>query len=127
MRNKSYLELTINSIIGEKTNLRGEFNIDGPLRIDGNFTGKVISRGKVYIGKTGNVDATIIAKTIVIGGAFKGEAFAEKAITVLKTGQINGRIYSCSVNMDDGVDFHGECKVLSREDIRELVTIKSKS
>ena len=58
-------DYSINSIIGEHTTFEGIFNIKGPLRIDGNFKGKINSTGRVIIGKNGRSESTIIAKTVV--------------------------------------------------------------
>jgi cytoskeletal protein CcmA (bactofilin family) len=124
MRKKSLQEYSINSLLGEKSNLSGEFNIRGPLRIDGNFYGKINSTGKVIIGKHGKTESVIVAKTAIIGGTVIGNVYAEEKVSVLKTGRVKGNIYSCSITMDDGVEFEGECKILSRTDISELVKIK---
>ena len=39
----------LNSIIGEGTRLRGEFGIDGLLRIDGDFCGTIRTTGKILV------------------------------------------------------------------------------
>ncbi|HOJ64237.1 MAG TPA: polymer-forming cytoskeletal protein [Spirochaetota bacterium] len=121
-----YSDFSINSIIGTGDSIKGEFNLKGTLRIDGYFYGKINSQSKVYIGKTGKVEATIIAKNIIVGGVVKGDIFAEENIVVLKTAEIIGNIYSCSINMDDGVIFAGECRVLNKDDMKELAETKRK-
>ncbi len=39
----------VNSIIGEGSEFKGEFNINGLLRIDGKFKGTIQTDGKVLI------------------------------------------------------------------------------
>lgn len=119
-------DFSINSIIGNCDSIKGEFTLKGTLRIDGEFNGKINSYSKVYIGKNGKVESLIIAKNIVIGGLIKGEIFAEEKITILKTAEIIGNIYSCSVKMEDGVIFDGECRILNKEDMKELIEMKRK-
>lgn len=119
-------DFSINSILGENTSFKGVFTIKGPLRIDGNFLGKINSTGKVLIGKNGRAECIIIAKTIIIGGTVKGDVFAEEKVIVLKTGEIIGNIFSHSINMEDGVIFNGKCKILSKEDIKNLIEMKKK-
>ena len=41
----------INTFVGDSTILRGDFEVNGPLRIDGKFKGSIISTSIVYIGK----------------------------------------------------------------------------
>ncbi len=119
-------DFSINSIIGVGDFIKGEFTLKGTLRIDGEFNGKINSYSKVYIGKNGKAESLIIAKNIVVGGLVKGDIFAEENIIVLKTAEIIGNIYCCSIKMEDGVIFAGECRVLNKDDMKELIEIKRK-
>ena len=119
-------DFSINSIIGDSTEFRGVFNIKGPLRIDGAFVGKINSYGKVYIGKNGKAESIIIARNIVIGGTVKGDVFAEENVVILKQAEIIGNIYASSINMENGVIFDGECRILDKNEMKELIQEKRK-
>ena len=41
----------VNSIVGEGTRFNGELDLNGLLRIDGDFTGTIKTTGKVLVGK----------------------------------------------------------------------------
>ena len=116
----------INSILGENTTLKGIYMIKGPLRIDGHFYGKIESTGKVIIGKSGRAESTIIAKNVIIGGTIKGDVYSEDKVLILKTGEIIGNIYSCAITMEDGVIFNGKCKILNKDNMRDLIDKKKK-
>jgi cytoskeletal protein CcmA (bactofilin family) len=122
----SLTELTINSIIGENTYLKGLFNIKGPLRIDGNFSGKINSTNKVIIGKGGRAECMIVAKVVIVGGTVKGDIYAEDKVLVLKTGEVIGNIYGSSVTMEDGVIFNGKCTIISKSNIKDVIEQKAK-
>ena len=126
MKSKKTSDFSINSILGEGTSFEGVFTVSGPLRIDGNFWGKINSDGKVIIGKKGRAESIISAKTIIIGGTVNGDIFAEDKVLVLKTGEIIGNIYSCSVTIEDGVIFNGKCNIVSKENIKNLIEKKKK-
>ena len=119
-------DITINSIVGTGTEFQGQINISGPLRIDGKFVGKVNSTGKVYIAKQARAEAVILANNVIVGGYIKGDIYAEKNVVVLKSAEIDGNIYSCSVNMDSGVLFNGECRILGSAEIKDLLALKRK-
>lgn len=119
-------ESTINSIIGENTLFKGTFYINGPLRIDGNFSGKINSTGKVIIGRNGRAECVITAKTVIIGGTVKGDVFAEEKVIILKSGEVIGNIYSKSITMDDGVIFNGKCEIIPENLIKDFIKSKSK-
>jgi cytoskeletal protein CcmA (bactofilin family) len=111
----------INTFVGDSTILRGDFEVNGPLRIDGKFKGSIVSTSMVYIGRKSISECVILAKSATIGGTIKGDIYAENSLTVLKTAEIIGNIYATSVHMDDGVVFDGKCQILSKDQIRELM------
>ncbi|MBN2323162.1 MAG: polymer-forming cytoskeletal protein [Spirochaetes bacterium] len=114
----------VNSIIGEGTTLRGEFELDGLLRIDGVFFGKVVTNGKVLVGKNGRAECDIIAGTVVIGGKVKGEVIATERITLLSTGELIGTIRTPRLIIEEGVVFDGTCEII--EDKNKLEKLKMK-
>ena len=111
----------INTFVGDSTILRGDFEVNGPLRIDGKFKGSIISNSMVYIGKKSISECVILAKSATIGGTIKGDIYAENSLIVLKSSEIIGNIYTTSINMDDGVVFDGKCQILTKDQIRELM------
>ncbi len=106
----------VNSIIGEGTTLRGEFNLNGLLRIDGVFYGKVKTNGKVLVGKNGVAECTIISGTVVIGGKVKGDILATERITLLSTGELIGNIKTPRLVIEEGVVFDGTCEIIEDKD-----------
>ncbi|HOS41394.1 MAG TPA: polymer-forming cytoskeletal protein, partial [Spirochaetota bacterium] len=58
----------VNSIIGEGSEFKGEFKVNGLLRIDGKFKGTIETEGKVLIGKSGEAVTDIKASIVIIGG-----------------------------------------------------------
>jgi len=123
--NVSYQEGSsfVNSIIGEGTKLKGDFNLSGLLRIDGAFSGSVKTDGKVLIGKNGVAECYIIASTVIIGGKVKGEIVATERITILSTGELTGNIVTPRLIIEEGVIFDGSCEII--EDREKLEKIKN--
>ncbi len=111
----------VNSIIGEGTTLRGEFDLNGLLRIDGAFYGKVRTNGKVLVGKNGTAECEIFAGTVVIGGKVKGEVIAMERITLLSTGELIGAIKTPRLIIEEGVIFDGTCEIIEDKDKLEKI------
>lgn len=106
----------VNSIIGEGSEFKGEFNINGLLRIDGKFMGTIQTDGKVLIGKTGEAITDINAKVVVVGGTVKGNVFASERVIMLSTGMVKGNIITPSLIMEDGVEFEGNCIINKKKE-----------
>lgn len=102
----------INSIIGEGTRFSGEFDLNGLLRIDGDFCGTVRTKGKVLVGKNGRAECTVYAGTVVVGGIVKGNIFAEEKVVILSTGIVLGNISSPRFIVEEGVLLNGTCKIV---------------
>ncbi len=113
---KSAEDNIVNSIIGEGSNFKGEFNINGLLRIDGHFQGTIETEGKVLIGQTGEAITDIKARMVVVGGMVRGNIFATEKVIFLSTGVINGNIITPSLFMEEGVKFEGSCTINKRPD-----------
>jgi|WetSurMetagenome_2_1015567.scaffolds.fasta_scaffold512989_1 cytoskeletal protein CcmA (bactofilin family) len=104
-------EAFINSIIGEGTRFKGEFDLNGLLRIDGDFTGTIRTKGKVLVGKNGRAECTLHAGTVVIGGVVRGEVFAMEKVIILSTGLVLGNITTPRLIVEEGVILHGSCRI----------------
>ena len=101
----------VNSIIGVGSDFKGEFKINGLLRVDGHFQGTIETDGKVLIGQTGEALTDIKARLVVVGGAVRGNIFATERVILLSTGVVNGNIITPSLIMEDGVTFEGNCTI----------------
>ncbi|MBN1698915.1 MAG: polymer-forming cytoskeletal protein [Spirochaetales bacterium] len=109
----------INSIIGEGTRFKGEFDLNGLLRIDGDFSGVIRTKGKVLVGSNGRVECTMYAGTVVIGGMVRGDIYSTEKVIILSTGMVIGNIQTPRLIVEDGVIFNGNCKIVEHATVRE--------
>ena len=112
--NKQSEDNLVNSIIGVGSEFKGEFKINGLLRIDGTFQGTIETDGKVLIGQSGEAVTDIQARLVVVGGSVRGNIFATERVIFLSTGVIKGNIITPSLIMEDGVKFEGTCTINKR-------------
>lgn len=101
----------INSIIGEGTRFKGEFDLNGLLRIDGDFTGVIRTKGKVLVGQNGRAECTLHAGTVVIGGVVRGEVFSTEKVIILSTGLMLGNVTTPRLIVEEGVILNGSCTI----------------
>ncbi len=101
----------INSIIGEGTTFKGDLDLSGLLRIDGDFEGNIRTDGRVLLGKSGRARCLIEADTVVVGGILKGDVKASSKVVLLSTSIVIGNIRSPQLIVEEGVLLHGRCIV----------------
>ncbi len=120
-------EITVHSIIGEGTRFRGEFDLKGLLRIDGDFSGVIRTQDKILISRNGRAECTIYAREVVIGGLVKGDIFADEKVEILSSGVVIGNIEVPRLIVQDDVVLHGKCKVLKVENKQEDVVLDTEA
>jgi len=105
----------INSLVGEGTTFNGELQLDGLLRIDGDFIGTIRTPGTVLIGKSGRAESTIEGGTIVIGGVVKGNVIAGEKVVILSTGMLIGNVTAPRLIIEEGVLLNGNCVIRTEQ------------
>ena len=115
----------INSIVGEGTRFRGELDLNGLLRIDGDYSGVIRTPDKVLVGKNGRAECSIYAGTIVIGGVVKGNIYSSEKIIILSTGMVIGNIVTPRLIVEEGVILDGECRIAKDVNLEEFEHLES--
>jgi cytoskeletal protein CcmA (bactofilin family) len=104
----------LNSIIGEGTRFRGDFDLNGLLRIDGDFSGTIRTKGKILVGLNGRAECNIYAETIVVGGIVRGNIYSTDKVVILSTGMMIGDISAPRLIVEEGVILNGNLRITGR-------------
>jgi len=102
-------------ILDVDASMQGTLTFKDPvnLRINGNFEGRLETKGSLVIGQNAIVRADITGEDITIGGKLTGNIFADKQIKVLATAHIVGDIVTPVLSVESGAVIHGKCQMLS--------------
>ena len=114
----------LNSIIGEGTRFRGEFDLSGLLRIDGDFSGTIRTKGKILIGQGGRAECNIYAETIVVGGMVRGNLFSTEKVVILSTGMMIGNICTPRLVVEEGVILNGNVSIRGKSSDDKQTTVE---
>ncbi|SIQ84308.1 protein CcmA, bactofilin family [Alkalispirochaeta americana] len=119
----------VNSIVGAGTFFKGQIDVSGLLRIDGDFSGGVKTSGRVIVGRGGRADCTIDAATVVIGGVFRGTIYASEKVILLETAMVLGNIFAPRLIADSGVILDGAVHLrgVEQKDPRQTVPAGEKT
>lgn len=100
------------SFLSESCELKGDLNLKGGIRIDGQLTGTLTSDSTIYVGETGKVEAEISTKSLVSGGEIVGNITAEETVQILSPGSVKGEIKTSRLGIEKDVYFNGRCQLL---------------
>lgn len=93
--------------------MQGTLSFKDPvsLKINGNFTGTLETRGTLTVGSTASVEAHITGENIVIAGRVKGDIMAKKMLVLMPTAVLTGNISTPKLNIVEGAVFQGKCQM----------------
>ena len=104
-------QATLNSMLGQGCKIKGDIELQGTIRIDGQFEGSISCPDTLIIGKSGIVKAEVKVKNAVIGGKLIGNIAAANKIELQSGSHVEGDISTARLVIDEGVFFEGNCKM----------------
>ncbi|MEK9824729.1 MAG: polymer-forming cytoskeletal protein [Methylotenera sp.] len=98
------------SILSEGAKFDGSLVFDGAIHLDGKFKGN-IKADKITVGKHGQLQGKVEAKTVIVLGEVKGELVCEE-LTLNPGSEVDGNISYASVKIYPGGSIIGDihCK-----------------
>lgn len=99
------------NLIGTGTEITGDINSNGDIRIDGSLTGNLKTAGKVVIGETGKVSGEIDCKNSEVLGEVHGKIKVSELLSLKATAKIFGDILTKKLAIEPGSKFTGNCKM----------------
>jgi cytoskeletal protein CcmA (bactofilin family) len=99
------------SLINKGTQLTGDIESSGNIRIEGNVTGNVVSKAKAFLGQSSQVSGDIIAQNAELEGEVKGNIRVSDTLTLRPTAIIHGDIITNKLIVESGAAFNGQCKM----------------
>ncbi|MET0070106.1 MAG: polymer-forming cytoskeletal protein [Candidatus Thiodiazotropha sp.] len=96
------------AVIGPSIKINGDLSGEEDLIIQGKVSGTIQLREKsLTVGKQGQVDANVLAHSIIIEGKVNGDLYGSERVSIRNTGNVNGNIVSPKVSLDEGCRFKG--------------------
>jgi cytoskeletal protein CcmA (bactofilin family) len=98
----------LNQIV-EGTEIKGTFNSDSNMRVDGKIDGTIDITGKLVLGVNGYIEGDIVCENAEIEGTFKGNIKVRGFLVLKATAKIYGDIYTQKFSVEPGAVFTGNC------------------
>ena len=97
----------VSGFLDKGTNVTGELEFAGTLRIDGNFQGSISTSDNLVIGEHAVVHADIKVGEIEIHGQFFGRIEAKGRVEVFPSGRVRGDIHTSMLCVNPGATLDG--------------------
>ena len=94
-------ETGINRIV-EGTLVEGTINSDSNLRIDGEFKGNLITKGRLVVGLKGKVSGTVNCLCCDVEGTLEGEVTVLELLSMKSSSTVQGDLYYGQLSVEAG-------------------------
>lgn len=99
------------NLIGNGTNITGDINSVGDVRIDGTLTGNISLKGRLVIGQHGKIEGNVICQNADISGEIKGKLQVTEMLALKTSAKILGDIATGKISIEPGAVFTGTCNM----------------
>jgi len=97
----------VSGFLDKGTNMTGELDFAGTLRIDGNFQGSISTGDSLVIGEHAVVHADIKVGEIEIHGQFFGSIQAKRRVDIFPSGRVRGDVHTPVLSVSAGAMVDG--------------------
>ena len=99
------------SIIAAGSQVKGELETSGVVKVEGTIAGSVRAEGQVLVTTNGFIDGNVYTREAVIGGKVKGAVYADERVEVQATCVINGDIHTKRIVVQEGGEVNGHVQM----------------
>lgn len=103
------ISIQVINLIGKGTRITGDVLSDGDIRIDGELSGNLESKGRLVIGASGKVEGEIRCKSCEIAGTHNGKLFVSELLSLKTSSNVSGEIITEKLSIEPGAYFAGTC------------------
>ena len=99
------------NLIGKGTNIVGDINSVGDVRIDGYLKGNLITKGKFVLGPQGVIEGNVSSQNADLSGEVKGTVEVSEMLSLKASAKITGDIITGKLAIEPGATFSGTCNM----------------
>ena len=121
------------NMITQGTTLDGNIHSQGDFRVEGNIKGDIKTSGKIVVGKTGVINASLDAESADFEGSFSGKLKLTGMLTLRSSAYIEGEVEISKLSVEPGATFNATCimkggvKELKKSEEKDSTEKKEKS
>jgi cytoskeletal protein CcmA (bactofilin family) len=99
------------TILGPEAAFDGKLTFQGAVRIDGKFSGEIVTEDVLVVGESAEVTATVNVGSLILNGLLRGNVRAKKAVELHAPARLYGDVETPQLVIHSGVIFEGHCKM----------------
>lgn len=120
--NHNHTTQALNDIsrIAANTKINGTIVTIADIRIDGEHTGDIITKGKLVLGEAGKVKGNITCGAADVYGECEGNIMCSNLVSFKSRAVYKGTLKTAQLGIEVGSTFSGSCSIISKEEAAKL-------
>lgn len=102
----------LNGFLDAGSHMQGELHFEDTFRVDGQLTGKIMSKGDLVVGEGGRIEGEVHVGRVYVSGVVKGAIRASRRVEISPRGKVYADIQTSSLVIEDGAYFEGQCAMV---------------
>jgi cytoskeletal protein CcmA (bactofilin family) len=103
------LEIAMSTTIGQTIIVKGHLSATEDIRIAGRVEGEIkLDEHVLTVQPTAQLKAAVLAKSVIVEGAIRGDIVAAQNIALQTTASVSGKIAAPRIAICDGANFNGK-------------------
>jgi cytoskeletal protein CcmA (bactofilin family) len=101
----------VTTLLGHGSEFHGKLTFEGAVRIDGRFSGEIVSEGILVVGQEADIEADVVVRSLVVQGRISGSLTAQETLELRAPARVRGSLNAPQLSMEKGVVFDGTCEM----------------
>jgi len=114
----------VDSLIGQNSQIIGDFRFSGGLHVDGTVKGNVLAdvddHAMLTLSDKGTIEGEVKVPFIILNGVVKGDVHAREHVELASSARVEGNVYYRLIEMAMGAEVNGKLVRIADEDSPKL-------
>lgn len=97
------------TVLGPEASFDGKLTFQGTVRIDGGFSGEIMTDDVLVVGKGAKIKAEVHVGSLYLDGEIAGNVVSKNSVEIHAPGILRGNIQTPSITIERGAIFEGSC------------------
>jgi cytoskeletal protein CcmA (bactofilin family) len=112
------------TIIGESVQVKGHFESNGNIVVNGSLEGEIKTKGFVFIGDKANIDASVEAEEMSVKGKITGNINIKGYLSLGSSAEILGDINCSQLSIEKGAQVNGKISMGNGKEVHQEEVLK---
>jgi len=99
------------TIIGESVQVKGHFENNGNVIINGSLDGEIKTKGAILVGEKAKITANVEAEEMIVRGSIQGNLKIFGYLAIGESAKIFGDIECLQISIEKGAEINGQVSI----------------